>query len=81
MAGVNIKAEGDLSSLDLRSRISLAMLLDIPKDNQDWRYIRTIIAGQFVGTKFFFIRNYKSFHREKCPRIKFALWCPRIKFA
>ena len=39
MAGVNIKAEGDLSSLDLRSRISLAMLLDIPKDNQDWRYI------------------------------------------
>jgi hypothetical protein len=39
MAGVNIKAEGDLSTLDLRSRISLAMLLDIPKDNQDWREI------------------------------------------
>jgi ankyrin repeat protein len=39
MAGVNIKAEGDLSSLDLRSRISLAMLLDIPKDNQDWREV------------------------------------------
>ena len=37
MAGVNIKAEGDLSSLDLRSRITLAMLLDIPKESQDWK--------------------------------------------
>ena len=38
MAGVNIKAEGDLAALDIRSRITLAMLFDPPKDGHDWRY-------------------------------------------
>lgn len=37
MAGVNIKSEGDLASLDIRSRITLAMLLDPPRDTQDWK--------------------------------------------
>ena len=39
MESVSIKTEGDMSNLDFRARISLALLLDPLNKGADWRYI------------------------------------------
>ena len=36
MESVSIKTEGDMASLDIRTRISLAMLLDPTSEGADW---------------------------------------------
>lgn len=44
LAALGIEVDGDLGKLDFRPRISLALILDPPKDGGDWKALAKCLS-------------------------------------